>query len=93
MTPSQSRFRELDALSRRRALTENESIEMERCIREIDRRKPKTVKPDWTPSKDARLIELRSRGETFPRIGAALGTTERAVAGRVSRLRAMGVRV
>lgn len=93
MTKSQCRFNELDALSRTRALTEDESIEMERCLREIDRRKPKTVKPDWTASKDARLIEMRNRGETFPRIGSALGTTDRAVAGRVSRLRAMGVRV
>lgn len=93
MTKSQFRFNELDALSRTRALTEGESIEMERCLREIDRRKPKTVKPDWTASKDARLIEMRRRGDTWPRIGSALGTTERAVAGRVSRLRAMGVRV
>lgn len=95
MTPSQSRFRELDALSRRRALTEDESLEMERCIREIDRGRDDRVLAQhrWRPCQDARLIEMRASGHTWPHIGSTLGTTTRAAEQRAKRLRAMGVRV
>lgn len=46
--------------------------------------------PRWTDARVDRLCALLGEGETFERIGVALGTTRNSVAGQVFRLRVVG---
>lgn len=44
-------------------------------------------RPDiYTPEDDARLMEMRAEGKSFPQIGAVLGRSDKSIASRHRRL-------
>ena len=79
----------LDALSRKRALTEEESRRLERAIYLADH-DPQKERFYWTVQMDRKLLDMRQRGVKFAEIAAELGVTAKSAELRMSRLRKMG---
>ncbi len=79
----------LDALSRKRALTEEESRRLERAIYLADHA-PQKERFYWTVQMDRKLMDMRQRGVKFAEIAAELGVTAKSAEIRMSRLRKMG---
>ena len=76
----------LDRVSRSRALTDQESRDLEKAIRAQSRSQPST-QTAWCPALDRRVIALVEEGKTFAEIGAALALTRGAVMNRYYRIR------
>lgn len=77
----QAGIAELDKLSRLRALSDQESIQLERLIRlenEYARRAAK-LKNLWLPEHDRTIIELRRAGKKYREIADRLGRSLNAV--------------
>ena len=79
----------LDALSRKRALTEEESRRLERAIYLADHA-PQKERFYWTAQMDRTLLDMRQRGVKFAEIATELGVTAKSAEIRMSRLRKMG---
>lgn len=79
----------LDALSRKRALTDEESRRLERAIYLADHA-PQKERFYWTVQMDRKLMDMRQRGVKFAEIAAELGVTAKSAEIRMSRLRKMG---
>jgi hypothetical protein len=89
----QATFDRLDALSRKRALTDTESAMLEKAIREMDAAeatKAATGQPlqHWTPEEDARLCDLIADGCSIAAAGRIMGKSKGSAAGRFKRIRA-----
>lgn len=83
---------ELDALSRRRALTSEESDRLDRAIwheRKCSHCAPRA--PRWAPEEDRCAIDLRLRGTTYGSIAKQVSRTKDAVAARLNYLGYRGV--
>lgn len=78
----------LDTLSRKRALTNEESVRLERAIYQAERA-PNRDRLYWTAEMDRRLLDMRQRGVKFAVIATELGVTAKSAEIRMSRLRGM----
>lgn len=78
----------LDAVSRKRALTDEESVRLERAIYQAERA-PNPERLYWTAAMDRRLLDMRQRGVKYAVIAAELGVTVKSAEVRASRLRGM----
>lgn len=89
MTRDAQTVAELDAISRRRVLTDAESRELERAVRRTERLRGRVTQP-WLPKHDAMLRRMVLRRKRVAEIAQELGRTENAVWVRLKRLRAEG---
>lgn len=77
-------FETLDALSRTRALTETETMRLERLVR---RSCPRNETWHWSKGDDGRLRRYLGRGKKPKQIAILMGRTEGAIWKRMMRLR------
>lgn len=77
LTPRQI-FQTLDAVSRRRALTDSESRQLERAIRAMDAAKG-TKEPEWSAAESKALKEMIAKGCRVKAIAPAFGRTPTAL--------------
>lgn len=80
----------LDAVSRERALTDQESYELERAIKQVDRLNDRSRNTIWTERLDNRLIALRRDGAPFALCAEALGVSLKAAQNRFYKLNGAG---
>lgn len=78
----------LDALSRKRALTDEESVRLERAIYQAERA-PNPERIYLTAEMDRRLLDMRQHGIKYAAIATELGVTVKSAEVRASRLRGM----
>lgn len=88
----QRRIAEIDALSRTRALTNPESLELERLIKAEEqyaiRNAPR--RSFWSPAEEAAARQLRAAGNTYDAIARAIGRSANAVAAHLRSIGAAG---
>lgn len=83
---AQKTFTWLDNLSRQRALTEEESVQLARAIRTLDAKQV-----GWTDDMDARFFDAIANGASIADAGRLIGVSSGAAAGKFMRARkAMG---
>lgn len=76
----------LDAVSRSRALTDQESCDLEKAIKQVAKLEDRTRNTIWTEQLDKRLIAMRREDRPFNLIAEALGVTLKAAQNRYYRL-------
>lgn len=78
-------YKGLDAISRERALSHEESMALERAIKAIDSGRT-ARETTWNPEDDAMLIRLRREGKSFAQAATSMGRTKSACRSRWRRI-------
>lgn len=81
----------LETIGRTRALTDQESHDLEKAIKQVDRINDRSRNTVWTDQLENRLVALRRDGKPFALIAEELGITLKVAQNRFYRLTAVEV--